>query len=527
LWAKIFNLDAASFGLEDNFLMYGGDSIQAIKLVRLAQASGMSLTTRDILQNPVLKSLSLKVKSLAEKTNNDEKIRPVGLTENTARIQHLVGSYKIEDVSRATDWQSWAVYTGLLKTRGWTDYLTFDFKGSLDVPQLEVACKALLTNFAILRTVFVVDRRRVLQVVLKNYPFDFDTHESTSKDNVKLISKQVFDEDAASDTMLGEPLVRFSLIKGPDTSRLLMRISHAQYDVISLVSLFSALKDAYRGVELQPSPTFIDFVNFTNENNTVSEPFWRKLLEGSKMTEIIKQNKPAYINVVDTTLKNTIALPGMQSHGITTASLILSAWAIVLSQLSGTSDVVFGCLTSGRHSTMPGVQEVLGPCMNITPVRAQTTASTTVLNFLHEVQSQHLASLSYENVGFRHITEKCTNWAPFTRFSSIVNHVHIEEGMKDLFTLTENLKYDFDVYEPQHDKSDLWLQTKPIGNQIEVELRFSREAIPSEVAEKAMQLFCDVVQQAAAAFEKPLSMLIGNNKFTGSCPSQSLLTQIP
>jgi hypothetical protein len=69
--------------------------------------------------------------------------------ENTTGIQHLVETHKIETVSRATDWQSWVVYIGLLKTRGWTDYLVLDFKGALDVARLETSCKTLLAAFPI------------------------------------------------------------------------------------------------------------------------------------------------------------------------------------------------------------------------------------------------------------------------------------------------------------------------------------------------------------------------------------------
>lgn len=516
LWAKLFGIEICSIGIEDNFLMYGGDSLQAINLVRLGRASGYLLTTSNILQNPILKQMSQKIGDVVDDVGTHT--AKLLTAEDTVRLQKLVGSYEIEATSIATDWQSWAVSTGLMKTRGWTDYLTFNFKGQLDIVRLESACKTLLLQFPILRTVFVVDKRRTMQVVLKNYPFELRTFEVAGDEEVDTISKQLFEQDAACEALLGQPLVKFALVAGSDTQRLLMRISHAQYDIVSLVSLFRCLKDAYLGNVMLPSPSFIEFVNFTSKQESVEESFWKDLLKGSKMTEIVRQLKPTYTNLVDTTIKQTIALPTLQMLGITSASLVLAAWAIVLGKLSNSPDVVFGRLTSGRHAAMSGIEDVLGPCMNITPVRAQTTSSSTALGFFQEVQAQHLASMAYENTGFRHIIEKCTDWAPWTRFSSIVNYVHVDKGMEDLFTFSENLRYDFDVFEPIHDKSDLWLQTKPVGDQMEIELRFCGDIISRDLADKALKMFCDVVQNSSSMVDKPLSKLTGSTAIQGSSP---------
>ncbi|KAH6724193.1 hypothetical protein BKA61DRAFT_727923 [Leptodontidium sp. MPI-SDFR-AT-0119] len=509
LWANLFGIDVESIALEDNFMVLGGDSLQAIKLVRMARELGHVLSTGEILQNPSLEGMSSVVKQPRGQELSENRTPSFVISvEDTTRIEKLVGPYTIETISMATDWQSWAVYTGLLKMRGWTDYLIFDFKGNLDVARLEAACKALLVAFPILRTVFVADKRQVLQVVLKDYPFDFQNHECMTGEDASTTSQRLFEQDTNSKASLGEPIVRFALVRDSGTYRLLLRISHAQYDVISLPSLLGALKDSYSGVEIRQSTSFSDFVSFVVNDESDAETFWRELLQGSKMTKILPRDKPSYSNIVDTTLKRTVGLPALQGQGITTASFVLSAWAMVLSQLSSNSDVVFGRLSSGRHAAMTGIEDIVGPCMNITPIRAHVDASMTVGNFVKQLQSQHLASLSFENIGFRHIIEKCTDWVPWTRFSSIVNHVHIDETMKHAFTLSQDLKYDFDVYEPMHDKSDMWLQTKPVGTQMEVELRFSRAVVSNDCAEEALKLFCDIIQLPSEAIQKPIKSFL-------------------
>jgi hypothetical protein len=80
----------------------------------------------------------------------------------------------------------------------------------------------------------------------------------------------------------------------------------------------------YSGIETRLSPTLVDFVNVVMDDDGAGETFWRNLLDGSKMTQIIPQKKPSYNNVVNKMVTKTVGLPALQSYGITTASLVLS-----------------------------------------------------------------------------------------------------------------------------------------------------------------------------------------------------------
>ena len=59
LWVEVVQADPESIGIDDSFFRIGGDSIGAIKLVRLARENGLtSLTVKDIFRNPVLRDLA-------------------------------------------------------------------------------------------------------------------------------------------------------------------------------------------------------------------------------------------------------------------------------------------------------------------------------------------------------------------------------------------------------------------------------------------------------------------------------------
>ena len=59
---------------------------------------------------------------------------------------------------------------------------------------------------------------------------------------------------------------------------------------------------------------------------------------------------------------------GPLERHVTLSSVMQAAWALLLSHYSGLSDVVFGAAFSGRPPELPGIDELVGPCVNNVPV---------------------------------------------------------------------------------------------------------------------------------------------------------------
>ncbi|OBT64153.1 Nonribosomal Peptide Synthase (NRPS) [Pseudogymnoascus sp. 23342-1-I1] len=58
LWAEVLQIDLDSISADDSFIRMGGDSIGAIRLVGVARQNALSLTIRDVFQNPILRDLA-------------------------------------------------------------------------------------------------------------------------------------------------------------------------------------------------------------------------------------------------------------------------------------------------------------------------------------------------------------------------------------------------------------------------------------------------------------------------------------
>lgn len=71
------------------------------------------------------------------------------------------------------------------------------------------------------------------------------------------------------------------------------------------------------------------------------------------------------------TICGSVKLKRLLPKGVTAATALTACWAAVVASYNRQNDVVFGRVVAGRAgSTNPNISNVVGPCLNIVPVRA-------------------------------------------------------------------------------------------------------------------------------------------------------------
>ena len=102
----------------------------------------------------------------------------------------------------------------------------------------------------------------------------------------------------------------------------------------------------------------------------------------------------------------TAALQSLaRAQRVTLNTVVQGAWAILLSHLSGRDDVVFGAAFSGRPAELPGVETLVGPCVNNLPVRVRLDAERRVADWLAELHERNLEIAQHQYASLSDIQE--------------------------------------------------------------------------------------------------------------------------
>lgn len=528
LWSPLLDVADSKIKADDSFFELGGDSILAMELARSAREASMTLTVADIFNFPNLSDMANLITTSTQKKEQQMKEAKAAKVKDAALIidrKHLarftlikaantdsfiqdyicpkVGVFRtgIADAFPVTDFQALAIAGSLLKERWMVNFFTFDGTGSLDLNILRKAASTLIQHFDILRTVFIASGNSFLQVVLRSLRPQIMTHETDM--GLDDFTRKLRYENPAAYPKLGEPCTQFLVVKKMNSNahRIIIRVSHAQYDGVSLPKIIEAFQAAYEGRSITPPPPFSNYIAeaAAGSNTHGQYDYWRTLLEGSSMTHIVDRDQPKYTgtDLPTTVLKKTITLASLTSRKITTATVLKAAWAVVLAQLCSSTDIVFGNLISGRNAGVDGVESIVGPCLNIIPVRIQLEpAKWTALDLLRRVQSQLVSGMSFESLGFREMIQKCTDWPAWTYFSSIVQHQNLAEAV----TLKLDRKEYTVGFQGTNDTlADMHVCSTPKGgDEVEVTLGFVEGAeIPTSVAQSALDALCILAQGLA------------------------------
>jgi hypothetical protein len=142
--------------------------------------------------------------------------------------------------------------------------------------------------------VFIPYNNQFFQVVLRKLQPSFTVEQTDDLTDFTSLLQQ---RDRERGPRLGEPYIQFVVAEQNDSDRhrIIIRISHAQYDGVCLPSILDALKAGYTGQSIPSTPSFSTYVRdavgrITNDHYD----YWKPLLRGSAMTDIVQRRGPNY-----------------------------------------------------------------------------------------------------------------------------------------------------------------------------------------------------------------------------------------
>lgn len=580
-WIKVLRkAKDVSIQLEDDFFNLGGNSLDVIKLIAELRTQDIKLNPQEIfmsrslggmaeiVDSKTIANLTAQTKSIEDGQANgqpngqswisnlnstsehslrshsdgDDSIsetltpksvtpslacngqarKPCNDTETALRKLGLAGYSDIQDVMPGTHMQLNFLIEGQKFCRTYYAWWLVEIDTSCPIAHVNAACQSLVSRHEILRTRFHLLERQCFQVVVRDH-LDFKV---LVHDEFPSSMCERLDKDVEHAVCFGKILTRFRLLIEEGTGRqtLAMGLSHAQYDGFCLPTLLNDLFSNLMGGNISARPPlhykyrkFIEHIEATsNENANI---FWRHFLEGSKHTRIAPSATTDQPVMGQSIMRR---VPYEFKHGsrhFPHSVICKAAWAIVLSQLSRSNDVVFANLVSGRFAAFEGASDIIGPCLNVVPVRTRIERDKHIRDLLQQVHEQQVATLPFETTPLDRILEQ-TEWPVSTRIESIFQYQHLPEDAptdEDHNTprLVGNAVYGGGIL--QHD--GCWLMAWPAEDGEAVfKFTFCEETISSHRAENILDLLSTVLHAIDTGLDNTIDSLFSQtSSSTDAC----------
>ncbi|KAI0527995.1 hypothetical protein F5B22DRAFT_653082 [Xylaria bambusicola] len=517
LWAQILDISGETIGVDDSFLGIGGDSITAMRLVVSARKAGIALTVMDILKHGSLETLAAYQDKKTGETQPRLSVEPFSLLDPAQRsgiIQwssQLLKNREIDDIYPLTGFQRDVIKMSLQRPQESLNYIFIDFSANLDVDRLKSSCHSVVERYSLLRSAFIEFKGTYFQASLAQLPLQIPVLETT--EDITSVSEKLCLQDAESGFRLGRSPTAFMLVRSKSQGhRLVLRLSHLQYDGFCLPTLITAVLNIYRGVAPPPVTQFSEFLGHKRDRLAASLTYWRRLLQGSSLTNIseilIPEDRRAGVEArprEKIIVEDSVLVPQLPA-GITLASVVSAAWAIILARLTGTRDIIYGSLVSGRDVSMPGIENVVGPCLDIVPVRAQLSSHQTSFSLLRSIQEQNLAAQSH-SLGLDEIIKHSVDWPVNSDFDTTVQHQNTSDESAEFKLDGETLKMSW-LDNPNQVPPRMVVMSYPARGGVRIQIVANSHIIPAAAAKALLAALCDAVGALTETQDQKVSSLI-------------------
>lgn len=301
----------------------------------------------------------------------------------------------------------------------YTVQTVYGIDGPLDAARLRASWQAVVDRHAALRACFrYVSGAQMVQVIARNAEIPWhETDLSGLPDDLadSEVDRLAADEVAERLHLETAPLMKLHLVRlGPERHRLVHTLHHVLVDGWSMPVIHRELAAIYAAggdaSVLPPTVPYRDYLAWLGrQDKEAARAAWREEFAGLDTPTAVAPADPARVPDIDTvmielTRQLTEDLAGLaRGHDLTLNSIVQGAWAVVLSQLAGRTDVVFGATASGRPGDLAGVESMVGQLLNTLPVRVRLDGGRRAVELFAELQREQSALMAHHHLGLQDV----------------------------------------------------------------------------------------------------------------------------
>lgn len=439
--ADALGADASLLDMNRSFLALGGDSISAMRVMKIFKSKGIVITVLQILRSETLLQLcspedfsrvvptngaseaklpwsrtnmDLQSKKLVGQSNSELSSNDLPLLsvtqasfESLALIlaKHGLGSReKVEDIYACTPMQGKMLRSQLIcphfyQSRTLFEILPSEPQRTMTPELVRSAWEMVVSCHQILRTVFVKDTTtgEVSQMALRKARPEIVDIYSQPQDALRVLNEIPGLE--CQECVLPH---RLAICRTSD-ARILCRfdINHALVDGPSLHKMLEDLASAMAGSRLSSGPDYSQFVSYVQKREIDAHlDYWNQYLARLTPCRFPTEPQPyeEYRSVSIQLLLKDEVKDFCRQHAITPSSLVRTVWGLVLRHFLGKDSVSFGYLVSARNLKLDELNQIVGPLLSVLPCQFDAKKSMPIRSILKDVQLDSVESLHHEGV---------------------------------------------------------------------------------------------------------------------------------
>jgi len=342
----------------------------------------------------------------------------------------------------------------------------YEFERSLDKKCLNEAFNVLVNRHASLRTYFLCDGEKPLQLVdskieiIPKY-IDFSCYNNNERD--EYINNFICDDGKILCDIEKAPLLRVHVfeLKATNRFRVLLNVHHLILDGWSLAILIDELSMIYDYLQynsknsgnysqlnlLDVTADYSDYIGaqLTYINNASARKFW--MSQAKKCVEFEHADFPVdyygdeEASIEPESIKNEILCDSVsndlyqklrltaQKNEISLNSILFAGFILFISTVKQTNKISTGVITSGRSDQIPNSESIVGCCLNTLPAAIELDSDMPVSVLLNQVHQQLVE-----------VIEHCL--FPLSEVLSMARSISDSGEISELFDCT----YDFESY---------------------------------------------------------------------------------
>lgn len=296
---------------------------------------------------------------------------------------------------------------------------------------------------------------------------------------------------------------------GDEGTELVLQVHHALYDQWSIDVLKADLASLLEKNNIASNASFASVSAYYAQSRQTSpldedEDFWQHHLQEAvptpmpqlnerRMEPCLRRSAWRSTEIITDSLRTKAKELGSSGHAIFQA-----AFAYLLSMYTGSHDVVYGSVFSGREIPVPGIEQVFGPCLATLPSRINTSDARTGHDLLRMCHDRSRTMLKHAGTPLADIKKIGRFALDTTMFDALF------VWQESLIVAPDHVK---EVDSADYHEFNLVLEVEPGQGHLSVRMTYQQDRISADVIDLMIDQLQVLVHQLVDHPDTPITEL--------------------